>query len=137
VEGFDGQLFEALRAYVTVYPYGGGSGVNPNTAPPHVLALIFFDDGGGLRLVSEDIVRAILEVRQQGGLVCGRHELEDCTPMSEILGTTNPVYPPLTFTSQVFTVFAEAKVGEVQRGVETVIDRRDPLAPQLLSWRVR
>ncbi len=47
------------------------------------------------------------------------------------------MYPPPSFTSDVFTVYAEARVGEVQRGVEAVIDRSDPAEPLLLSWLVR
>jgi general secretion pathway protein K len=38
VEGFDAALVEVIRPYVTVHPLAGGGGVNPNTAPPHILA---------------------------------------------------------------------------------------------------
>ena len=71
MEGFDARLVDALRPYVTVYPYAGGGGINPNTAPPHVLSLLFFDDEVELRLADEDTVRSILAIRKEGGFVCG------------------------------------------------------------------
>jgi len=45
------------------HPYALGAGINLNTASPHVLALIFSDDGVDLRLAQEETIRAILEVR--------------------------------------------------------------------------
>jgi general secretion pathway protein K len=140
IEGFDGVLVEALRPYVTVYPWAPpedvGSGINPNTAPTHVLALLFFFDGVSHRFVEEDEVRRILELRQEGRLICGDSSLEACTPISEIVGL-NPVFPPPSFASSVFRVVAEASVGEVRRSIEAVMDRSDPVTPRLLSWRVR
>jgi general secretion pathway protein K len=144
VEGFDGMLVEALTPYVSVYPYapGGcgrpavGCGVNLNTAPPHVLALIFFDDGVSLRLASEDVVRDILQIREEEGVVCPRgHSAEACTPIGDIV--TNAIFPPPTFRSEVFVVTAEARVGEILRSVEAVVDRSKADQPRLLAWRVR
>jgi len=144
VEGFDMALVEALRAYVSVYPFapGGcannlvGCGVNLNTAPPHVLAALFYNDGVDQRLASEDVVRAILRTRQEGSGVCLEDQrTDDCTPISEIV--TNPIFPPPTFTSEIFVVTAEARVGEIRRSVEAVVDRSEPTDPRLLSWRVR
>ena len=79
VAGFDTPLVDALRPYLTVYPFvpvgcgdpNLGCGVNLNTAPPHVLALLWFDDGVEKRLADEDTVRRILRVRSEGGLLCG------------------------------------------------------------------
>jgi len=144
VEGFDATLVEALRAYVTVYPFapGGcgdalvGCGVNLNSAPPHVLALLFYNDGVDQRLASEDVVRTILRARQDGSGVCLEGESsEDCTPISEIV--PNPIFPLPTFTSEIFVVNAEARVGDIRRSVEAVVDRSEPAQPRLLSWRVR
>jgi general secretion pathway protein K len=140
IEGFDGVLVEALRPYVTVYPWAPpsdvGGGINPNTAPPHVLALLFFFDGVTHRFVDEDEVRKILELRQEGRLICPDSSLEVCTPISEIVGL-NPVIPAPSFRNNVFRVVAEAQVGDVRRSVEAVLDRTDPVTPRLLSWRVR
>jgi general secretion pathway protein K len=144
VEGFDLPLVEALRAYVSVYPFapGGcgnervGCGVNLNSAPPHVLALLFYNDGVEQRLASEDVVREILRVRQDGRSVCLEgNGSGDCTPIRQIV--TNPIFPPPTFTSEIFVVTAEAQVGDIRRSVEAVVDRSEPAEPRLLSWRVR
>ena len=149
IEGFDGALVDALMPYVTVYPFatGGckranvGCGVNLNTAPPHVLALLFFDDGVDLRLTQEDTVRRILRVREEGGLICKTavknqsKSGEDCTPISEIV--TNAIFPPPTYSSEVFRIESVATVGEVSRSVVAVIDRSDLADLRLLSWRVQ
>ena len=135
VEGFDATLVEALRPYVTVYPYVGVEGVNPNTAPPHVLALLFFNDGVDLRMASEDTVRELLAVRQEGRVVCGEGQSgEACTPIREIV--ENAIFPPPAFQSSVFVVTAEARVGSVRRSIEAVLDRAQGAQPLLLSWRV-
>lgn len=144
VEGFDGPLVEAMAPYVTVYPYapggcgnaGVGCGVNLNTAPAHVLALLFYDDGVDQRLATEEVVGDILELREEGTGICGADQsLEGCTPISEIV--TNAIFPPPTVSSQIFVVTAEAQVGDVRRSIEAVVDRTRPAEPRLLSWRVR
>jgi len=135
VEGFDAPLVEALRPYVTVYPFVGTQGVNPNTAPPYVLSLLYFDDGVELHLASEDVVRSLLAVRQKGGVVCGDGQSGDtCTPIREIV--QNAIFPPPSFATDVFVVTAEARVGSVQRNIEAVLDRSEGATPLLLSWRV-
>jgi type II secretory pathway component PulK len=141
VEGFDGPLVDALRPYVTVYPWvppaESGSGINPNTAPPHVLSLLFFFDGVVHRFVKEDEVRRILKVREEERLVCPDSSLEICTPISEIVGL-NPVFPTPSYNNHVFRVVARAQVGEVTRSVEAVLDRgEDPATPRVLSWSVQ
>jgi general secretion pathway protein K len=140
VEGFDGPLLEALRPYVTVYPWApsaeSGSGINPNTAASHVLSLLFYFDGVTHVFAKEDRVRQILDIRAKGGLICADSSLEICTPISEIVGP-NPVFPEPSYSSSIFRVVARAEVGEVRRRVEAVLDRSDPVTPRLLSWRVR
>lgn len=135
VEGFDGPLVEALRPYVTVYPYVGGGGINPNTAPPHVLSLLFFDDGVELRMAPEDTVRRILRIRQEGRFLCGEGQSgEECTPIQELV--TNAIYPEPSYASDVFVITASGRVGDVLTRVEAVLDRSDGSQPRLLSWRV-
>jgi general secretion pathway protein K len=136
VEGFDATLLEVIRPYITVYPFVGGGGVNPNTAPPHVLALIFYNDGADLRLIKEDDVRRIVKVRESGQIFCQGQRSEACTPMSDIMPNAESIHPPLAYSSNAFTVRSEARVGEVRRTVETVIDRTTPSEPLLLSWKV-
>jgi type II secretory pathway component PulK len=140
VEGFDPLLVDALRPYLTVYPYAGRTGINPNTAPPHVLSLLYVNEGGNLRIAKEDEVREILRIRQEGGEVCaegGTNPQSEipCTPIGEIVGP-NEVYPPIGFRSDVFTVKARATVAGVSRTVEAVLDRKLSGEPLLLSWRV-
>ncbi len=144
VAGFDAPLADALRPYLTVYPFAAlgcgdpklGCGVNLNTAPPHVLALLWFDDGVEKRLADEDTVRRILRVRSEGGLLCGENPSSDgCTPIREIV--PNAIFPPPTFSAQVFEVSAEASVGDVHRTFDVVMDRTVPAQPALLSWRIR
>jgi type II secretory pathway component PulK len=137
VEGFDARLVDALRPYVTVYPYRAkhGGGINPNTAPPHVLSLLFFDDEVQLRLADEDTIRSILQVRKDGGFVCGEGQsAEGCTPIRNIV--TNAIFPEPSFSSDVFVVTAFAQIGDVARRVEAVVDRSEGAEPRLLSWRV-
>lgn len=135
IEGFDPPLVNALRPYVTVYPYVSGEGVNLNTAPPHVLSLLFSNDGVDDRLANENEVKEIVAIRQAGGVLCGEsisHEL--CTPIESIM--PNPIFPPPGYASAAFTITAQARIGEIDRSVTAVIDRNvDP--PLLLSWKVR
>jgi len=144
VEGFDADLVEALRPYVSVYPYtpGGcdresvGCGINLNTAPPWVLGLLYYDDGVELRLAPEAVVRQILELRQKGETVCPRSQQEEgCTPIGDIV--TNEVFPQPTWSSELFVVTAEARVGEVRRTIEAVVDRSQGSDLRLLSWQIR
>ncbi len=134
VEGFDARMVDALRSYVTVYPYAGGGGINPNTAPPHVLSLLFFDDEVQLRLADEDTIRSMLAIRKDGGFICGEDQsAEGCTPIRSLV--VNAIFPEPHFTSDVFVVTAFAQVGEVARRVEAVLDRSEGAEPRLLSWR--
>jgi general secretion pathway protein K len=134
VEGFDAKLVESLEPYVTVYPYVGGGGINPNTAPPWVLSLLFFDDEVDLRLADEDTVRRLLLAREDGGLVCGEEQsAEGCTPIRDIV--TNAIFPEPDYTSDVFVITATGRVGDVTRRIEAVLDRGDGAEPRLLSWR--
>jgi general secretion pathway protein K len=135
IEGFDRQLVAALRPYITVEPFAGGGGINLNTAPAHVLSLIYFNDGIDDRLAKEDEVKQILEVRQKDGLLCGDSlSLEGCTPIRSIV--PNAIFPPPTYTASVFRIEASAQVGDVRRSIEAVVNRSvDP--PLMLSWQVR
>ncbi|HVP30556.1 MAG TPA: type II secretion system minor pseudopilin GspK [Myxococcota bacterium] len=135
VEGFDAAFVDALRPYVTVFPYGRGGGINLNTAPPHVLALLFHGTAGQFRFADEDTVRAILKAREQGEVICPPDASNPiCVAQGEVIEGT--IFPPPTFATNVFTVHSEARVGEVRRTIEAVVDRSKPSEPQLLFWRV-
>lgn len=136
VEGFDGPLVESLAPYLTVHPYAGGDGINPNTAPPHVLGLLYHGVSEQYRLADADLVQDLLDGREAGDLWCAEsasHERR--RPLTDALPGT--LFPPATWSSEVFTVIASATVGEVNRTVEAVIDRSDTSGPVLLAWRTR
>jgi len=60
---------------------------------------------------------------------------ETCTPIREAL--PGEIFPPPTYSNDVFRITAEARYGDVKRTVEAVVDRSDVMAPVILSWRVR
>ncbi len=135
VEGFDHKLVEALRPYISVEPFAGGGGINLNTAPPHVLSLMYFNDGVDDRLADQGVVKKILDVRDAGGLLCGESAgAENCTPVSDI--TPNAIFPPPIFSASLFKIVASGSVGDINRSIEAVVNRStDP--PVVLSWIVR
>ncbi len=136
VDGFDQRVIEALRPFVTVHPYVDGDGINPNTAPPWVLGVLFHGVAGDYRLATVDTAERIVRVREQGRLLCGENATDPvCTPLSE--SVPGEVYPPLSYTSDVFVVRAQGRVRDVRRTVEATIDRSVATAPLVLSWRVR
>jgi general secretion pathway protein K len=136
VEGFDAALVAALEPYASVYPYAGGDGINPNTAPSYVLAVLFHGTAGDFRLATEDTVRRVLDIRTEGGILCADEANHPaCTPIRNAV--PGEVFPPPTYTTDVFRVRAEAAYGAVRRTVEAVIDRSDASAPLLLAWRAR
>jgi type II secretory pathway component PulK len=136
VEGFDGRLVEALKPFVGVYPLVGGGGVNLNTAPPWVLIqLLRGGEVGGQRPLQEDDVRRIVDARDEGPLCSGESSSPNCRSLSELLdGET--LRPKPTEHSNVFVVTAIARVVDVERRIETVIDRAAEGGPKRLSWRV-
>lgn len=136
VEGFDRNLVEALRPYATVHPIAGADGVNPNTAPAWVLASLYHGAAGDFQMAREDDVRRILDIRESGGILCSDDaDVETCTPIRDAL--PGEIFPPPTYSSDVFRITAEARYGDVKRTVEAVVDRSDVMAPAILSWRVR
>jgi general secretion pathway protein K len=136
VEGFDAQLVNALVPYVDVQPIVNADGVNPNTAPDWVLALLYHGVAGSQRLADEETVRRILDIRDQDGILCADEANNPvCTPLREAI--EGEVFPPPTFHGSVFRVTAEARYGEVRRTVEAVVDRSDAENPAVLAWRVR
>ena len=135
VEGFDAGWVEALRPYVSVHPYVSGDGINPNTAPPWVLALLLHGTASDFRLAEEDEIRAVLDIRESGGILCADEaDHPACTPMREAI--PGEIYPPPTFMTEVFRVTSEANYDGVVSTVEAMVDRTDPTKPKLLSWSV-
>ena len=134
IRGFDAKLIEALRPYVTVFPYVDGQGPNPNTAPSWVLATLFVGPENDRRLAPEDDVRRILMERSAGPL-CDGVSHSACVPMQEAY--PEPTLLPHTPRSDVFLVRAEARYGDVGRTIEATLDRTQADDPAILAWSVR
>ena len=137
VDGFDGPLVEALRPYAGVYPLVGGTGINVNTAPPWVLAqLLRGSEVSGFRPVEPEDVERIVAAREKGPICASEGAAADCTPLAEVLDGES-LQPLPTERSTVFTVRAIARVFDVERRIESVVDRTDPSQIERLSWRVQ
>lgn len=139
VEGFDVQLVEALRPYVTVYPLVKANGINLNTAPPHVLSLVYSGVSGDRQLASEDTIGRILKLRDEGRVICtGSNPDLDCVTLSEVYLGEGSVFPPVELPdeSETFTIRAHATVGQIERTIVAVVDRSQLAQPQLLFWRM-
>lgn len=136
IDGFDGPLVDALRPFVGVHPLVGGGGINVNTAPPWVLAqLSRGSDVSGTRPLEEEDVARIVEAREEGPLCSGETSAPSCRSLGEILdGET--LSPAATERSSVFKITAVVKILDVERRIETVVDRSDPAQLERLSWRV-
>jgi general secretion pathway protein K len=139
IEGFDARLVSQLEQYLTVHPFAGRTGINVNTAPAHVLALLFRLDGSDYQLVDEETVKQILEIRAKGTLICGEGGSKDgsCVALSSIPGLQNAPFPPPTYSTDYFEVKTRARVGDVTREVAAIVDRSDPVEPTLLSFSSR
>ncbi len=125
--GVDEPLLLGLGAYFTVhppYPQLEQSGVNPNTAPPHVLSLIFQGPPNDKRLIDEDGVFRILRARDEGRIFCPQSTELPCESFASEIGRVGePVFPPLSYSNDVFSIQSEARFGEARACVHTVIDR--------------
>ena len=137
VAGFDGRLVDALRPFVGVYPLAGGGGINLNTAPEWVLIqLQRGSEVSGLRVLEEKDVRRIADAREEGTICSGDAQVPGCTALADLLeGDT--LEPAAAEVSKVFLVTAVARVVDVERRIETVIDRTAAEGPMRLSWRVQ
>jgi general secretion pathway protein K len=140
VEGFDAAFADLMRPYVTVHPLVGDAGINFNTAPPHVLSLIYYGDATDKVLADGDLVSRILEKRDAGNLICTETELapDRCVGLNEVLELgEGSVFPPveLPADSLVFEVVSEARLDDVVYSIEAVVDVSDGSNPRLLSWR--
>lgn len=138
VEGFDPVLVDGIRPYVTVHPRAGGSGINLNTAPPHVLATVYHGNQGSRQLANEDTVRRILRARHDGRILCQEGSADDrCILASEVIEGSIFLPGALGGGPRVFTVVTEATVGDISRSIEAVLDLGGGGQPTVLAWRRR
>ena len=86
----------------------------------------------GLGLMGGRIVKRLLDAREKG-LVCGSsNPVGGCTSVTELFNGDSPDPKPVE-SSNVFRVRARARVFDVERSVEAVIDRSKPSAPLRLK----
>ncbi len=141
VPGLDALMLEALKAYFTTYPMfpaAEGGGANLNTAPPHVLGMIYHGLGQEFELLDERDVFELLKTRQDGGVFCPAEGVPPCTSFFRTLGIAEgeQIFPPLSYASRVFRIDSEARVGETRACVGTVVDRGDGSEPKTLYYKL-
>jgi type II secretory pathway component PulK len=141
VPGLDALMLEAFKAYFTTYPMfppSDGGGANLNTAPPHVLGMIYHGLGEEFELLDSRNVFELLKVRSEGRIFCPSDAVEPCTNFYQTLGIAEgeQTFPPLSFASRVFRIDSEARVGETRACVSTVVDRGDGSEPKALYFRL-
>ena len=136
----DEELLRAMRAYFTVQPLFvdlAVAGANPNTAPPHVLSLIYQGSAGDKRLLDEDDVFAILRARDEGRIFCPQSTEDPCVSFqSEVGRVGETVFPPLAFHADVFEIRSEARYFDSRACVATVVERSSAGTPRTLSYRM-
>jgi type II secretory pathway component PulK len=139
VPGMDPLLLAALREYFSPYPLypteGNGGGINPNTAPPHVLALLYYGVTD-MRMADEDMVFRALKLREEGLVFCPSGGGDKCVDFATEMGIDAQIFPPLQFTSSVFYVDVEARYQNARACVHSVIDRAYPQTPAVLLQRL-
>lgn len=128
VPGMDALLLDALAAYFTtqpMFPPADGGGANLNTAPPHVLGLIYHGVGDQLELLDPRDVFVLLKARDEGRVFCPAAGPPPCTDFFSELGIApgEQIFPPLSYTSDVFRIESEAQIGEARACVKSVVDR--------------
>jgi type II secretory pathway component PulK len=143
VPGMDSALLEAMGAYFSPasdLPRSEGGGLNPNTAPPHVLALLYLVTGEeGVFVEDEDVYR-ILKARKDGQIFCpseGGGSEEECTDFASTLGRGGEtVFPGVVYQTNVFAIRVRARMGPAQACVTTVVNREKVDKVKPLAYRL-
>jgi len=141
VPGLDALMLDTLKAYFTTYPMfppADGGGANLNTAPAHVLGMIYHGVGQELALLDQRDVFELLKARKEGRVFCPAAGAEPCTSFFQTLGIAEgeQIFPPLSFTSRVFRIDSEARVGEARACVSSVVDRGNAAEPKTLYYKL-
>jgi type II secretory pathway component PulK len=140
VPGVDAALLEALAWYFDCQPLFPGAdaiGVNPNTAPPHVLALLYHGTSQDRRLLREEDVFRILRARRESKIFCEAADEDRCVDIDTEIGRVGETFfPPLVYRSDVFEIQSTGAVGSARARITTVVDRSDPVEPETLAWRL-
>ncbi len=140
VPGLDAALLETLDFYFTCFPLVpplDAIGVNPNTAPAYVLALLYHGTEGDHRLIDKDDLFRVLRGRREGKIFCEQADQERCVEIAPEIGSVGEtVFPPLTYRSDVFEIESTGRVDEARVRIVAVLDRSDPASPAMLSYRI-
>ncbi len=141
VPGLDALMLESLEAYFTTYPMfppAGSGGANLNTAPAHVLGMIYHGLGKDFELLDSRDVFSLLRAREEGRVFCPAEGAEPCTSFFRTLGIAEgeEIFPPLSYASRVFRIDSEARVVETRACVTSVVDRGDGSEPKTLYFRL-
>jgi len=147
IPGLGALMLEAMKAYFTTYPMfpaAGSGGINLNTAPPHALGLLYHGTGLDYQLIKPRDILDIMRARSEGSIFCsGATDDERCVRLGDVLGvvgTGEVFFPPIQYTSQVFRVDVEARVGEsdaqARSCVSAIIDRAAPPESRTLYYRL-
>jgi type II secretory pathway component PulK len=138
--GMDAPLLAELEQYFTPYPLFPifqNAGVNPNTAPTHVLGLIYYGTADDMALATQDDVFRILRAREDGRVFCSGAADERCvTFASEIGRAGETVFPPLQLSSNVFNIESRATVAGASFRIIATVDRTEPASPRMLEFQV-
>ena len=114
VKGFDAQLIDRLKRYITVY--GSGPVININTAPLELVASLLDD-------MTAQQAQCIIEERIKKRFTGTGEITSACGLGSASIGlSTN-----LSYKSTIFRLYSEAKVNETNRAVEAVVDTQSTL----------
>jgi general secretion pathway protein K len=134
VAGMDDRLHEAIRKYLTVYPWTGGGAINPNTAPEGILATIRVRENAAIEApepLTMDQVQAILEARDQGTVLGSDQDVKELLD----LDVAAVFSPSLVYGSNFFQIEASATVNGTLSRLHAVVDRGGE-KPSLLYWRI-
>ena len=134
VAGIDDRLYAAIKDALTVYPFTGGGAINPNTAPPVVLASLRVRENAAIEarepLTGEQIA-TILAARRDGTVLRSDQELKELLD----LDAAAVFSPALVYGSSYFAVDATAVVNGTVSRLHAVVDRAGQ-KPEILYWRV-
>jgi general secretion pathway protein K len=134
VAGIDDDLYGAIKDAVTVYPFEGGGAINPNTAPPIVLASIRVKENPASENpepLSVEQVGTILDARAKGIAIENDQDLKDLLDLDAGAVFT----PSLVYGSNVFGIDAVASVRGTLSRLHAVVDRGGG-TPKVLYWRI-
>ena len=143
VPGLEAPLLEAMGDYFAPapeFPRSEGGGLNPNTAPPHLLGLLYLVANEQGRFVEDEDIYRVLKARKDGQVFCpaeGGGSEEDCTDFASTLGAGGEtIFPPLAYQTNVFSIRVRARMGTARACVTTVVNREkvDKIKP--LAYRL-